>query len=796
MPSQFGGGGIGSNKRQKDSSPVRVDPNLGKWEKHTKGIGMKLLAKMGYKGSGGLGAKRLRKSETDDNKKPVAARTGISRPVEVVVRPSNLGLGYGSFKEATKLKVNQQIEAEVRGVELPKERKKEPKDDEMGMSSSALPSTSELLQQQSWKKGARQSSRKRPKRTIVPYKELLETQKQSVVIDMRGPAAAEGDDSTANKEVPLAEELLHNVTVLLNTYENKLHSTSHFVQSTKRKLASLQSDVDDMERRKREGQERIVKLQEVLSIMDDIDALVENEGTGDEAASKVQSLVQQLRENFSEEERVALKFDQVVAPSLLGPMIQSRLDQWDPLGDSSSVSEELIVSTLNLGTNDRANENADTKRTLFTNHILPRVKKAFESTKWNPIDDVENGIRLYEAMLQASERVSPPKARSPQPQDDFSVLPSDTLDENGDLTLVDLVKHEVMIDTIAPKLSRTLSQWTPIMDTSKTLVEDRFDLWILPWLPYLDHPIILPQLLTDVRRKLRSALSFLQRNVQDDKIFCTTCLQLMKPWANVVKREILQELSSKYVTPRLARRLSRIAISRTPKTQHWNALDLLFQWNDCGLLSKLEFLSLVEGNLLSNWVVTLYEWLVSKEGVSMDALAEFYRQWKIHVFRLDKDDASTNDNMSSLRSDEMICRMLYSGLVLMQTALSGDDLESYRPLPSNYQTVLARRSKEERLKLEREMQMMDMEPNSNGVPNRTRTRRTGEPATFRDVVEEFAKDHDVLFRPRMGANATKDGKPVFLFGDIPIYFDSNVIFALRESGWRPLSLDQLAGMVR
>ena len=347
---------------------------------------------------------------------------------------------------------------------------------------------------------------------------------------MRGPAATEAVDDNTKREVPLAEELLHNVTILLNTYENKLHSTSHFVQSTKRKVESLQSDVDDMERRKREAEERTVKMQKVLSIMDSIDALAGNNGGADDiAASKVQSLVQELREGFSEEERVALKFDQVVAPSLLGPIIQSRLVQWNPLDDSSADSEELIVSILNLASGNDTERSIDTKRTVFVNHILPRVRKAFESTKWNAVDNVENGVQLYEAVLRAAERVSPPKQKLREVQEDFSsVLPTDAIDENDDINLVDLVKQEVMFDVICPKISRTLSQWNPVLNTSGSQLEHRIDLWVLPWLPHMDHPVILPQLVTDVRRKLRSALSFLQRNIHDDKTFCNTSLQIDK----------------------------------------------------------------------------------------------------------------------------------------------------------------------------------------------------------------------------------------------------------------------------
>ena len=34
-----------------------------------------------------------------------STKKGISRPVEVVVRPANLGLGFGNFTEATQLKL-------------------------------------------------------------------------------------------------------------------------------------------------------------------------------------------------------------------------------------------------------------------------------------------------------------------------------------------------------------------------------------------------------------------------------------------------------------------------------------------------------------------------------------------------------------------------------------------------------------------------------------------------------------------------------------------------------------------
>ena len=60
--------------------------NDASWESHRKGIGSKLLQKMGYTGSGGLGA----------------TRNGISEPLIPVVRQNRVGLGHDSKKQPSK----------------------------------------------------------------------------------------------------------------------------------------------------------------------------------------------------------------------------------------------------------------------------------------------------------------------------------------------------------------------------------------------------------------------------------------------------------------------------------------------------------------------------------------------------------------------------------------------------------------------------------------------------------------------------------------------------------------------
>jgi GC-rich sequence DNA-binding factor-like protein/Tuftelin interacting protein N terminal/G-patch domain len=870
LPSQWGTGA----KRNADAqhSDKKKGSNIGQWEKHTKGIGMKLLAKMGYSGSGGLGSKRRRMdsrsesnnevastpSETitsEDKSKSKLAKEGIARPIEVVVRPANLGLGFGGFREASKLKVNRDIEAQVTGKEMPTTKKSESLPEKLSEThSSVLPSTSELFMQATWQRGAKRiqgSGRKRSRSQFIPYSELLEKQREQarsdpglgVVIDMRGPSeSADAPVRTVGQSgdvVPLGEELLHNVSLLLNTHENRLHAASHFVRASERQVQSILSDLENIDVEAKKLESRTKKLERLHGILEEIELFLDTYDVRSPVQginSTIKSWFEEVASVFSEAERSDLKFSQSLVPYILGSVWQKNLDEWNPLTDSIEHSTEIIhgvasSSLLAAPVLDDALEAGVTiDRTMFTQYLLPRLRQALDSPGWNVSTQVETVLQVYE-IIQASAETIDGKQSVDQEEETSSqrdhVLSSALT--HSRTTLVELVGAAVVQDILYPKLSAALDQWEPSFSADIQALVDRPDWWILPWLPHLDHPSLLPPLIADCKRKIRGAVAYLCKTIVDDVLLVDVVTDTLGVWRGVFKEESIQSMVSAALTPKIAGNMSKIRVHESLSFQDVPLATRVVVMCALGLLSDDEFLSLLEGELLPRWAYGIHAQLASLDG-SGESDGEFtkmttsavtlYQQWKFGLFRGNGEFGRVHE---IIREDDMICRMFYGVLCMIRASAGSrhphsaveNDRERFtdwQPIleNTNYRIVLSRRLAEEKQRAADDIRRMEFSgiantegrrrDNDGAVKARVRLHHNqhGSGPTFRDVVTEFARERDVLFQPRLPAQ-TKDGKTVYHFGSLNVYLDRNVVYVQggkkspRSNGqWSPVSLDELA----
>jgi hypothetical protein len=173
-----------------------------------------------------------------------------------------------------------------------------------------------------------------------------------------------------------------------------------------------------------------------------------------------------------------------------------------------------------------------------------------------------------------------------------------------------------------------------------------------------------------------------------------------------------------------------------------------------------------------------------------------------------------------LQNDTQICECFY-GVLLMIHAFgtvhrsvpaSQLSLKDLRVSRSNYRTVLSRRKRLRKQELANDLFRMNESGRAvNGEATmedgalEARVRLRGATPSFRDVVQEWAREQDLLWQPHPQGKAV-DGKPVFVLGGrISMYLDQNVAYALLPDPkakiggtkqWQPTSLEQLAHLVQ
>jgi tuftelin-interacting protein 11 len=767
--------GLGFMQSMSKPPKPKNDRDFGKWEKHTKGIGSKLLAKMGYQGSGGLGSKR-RRASNDELKSTVTG--GVSRPVEVVVRPTYLGLGYGNFQEATSLKVNRQIEAELQGKNYDDNNDgKESIQKKDFFRVTALNKkrfhkwTSTMISS-----GNRQWEHEKHKRKRATPEEATAAK----IIDMRGPAST-------GLPPKLGEELLYNVNLLMQSIETKANVCNEALSYAKRKLQTVHLEIESLNDSLQSTSQKCQRLQDITSSIQDIKEKIKGYCSGKDdddvrTVHNIQDMFSKFKSIFSQDYE-ALQLEQILI-QLIAPWIEySLMKIWvDPMKRPHQVALFVEQWQKILG----CEKNSVSILLLVSRYLIPKIQTAF-GRPWDVVESYQSALTLYESCRTTFVAVA-------------CAIDEDE-DIHQELGLYANVQNSltsVLDDIIVPKLCRAVtSSWRPpsLQNSGKESLSSAIPIheWLLPWMRYLnDENSTKPTLIKEVFRKFRNL--FLKINNANNSMaewnsFNQASLQMLLPWKGVVDDAVMESLIREAIVPQLALLLATKLVVQ-PINQDFSPIQMVLSWHDVGLLRTFHLTCLLEGLIFLPWANVLHLWL-SSGATKMEEVSQFYWSWRCLI-------------PFSVVRDPVICRYLFCGLSMIEASLKKDALALNKLKPPSgssnidtltfYAKVVSRRVSEER-HLAEEKERHTMEQTKMMYAAEVMPEYIYEKTSFREVVQDFAQQHDLLFQPKAsGANtSTKDGKQIFYFGVVPVYFDSDVAFAWIEdlNQWKAKSLEQL-----
>jgi tuftelin-interacting protein 11 len=405
-----------------------VDRGFGSWEKHTKGIGSKLLAKMGFKG-------RLGRNES-----------GVTRQLEVKVRPQGIGLGFGNFQEATTLRVNRELEADRQGKTL----------EEMGGGEVAEGKRKpETPFRGRWRKESGNLKRKRQYVMAQDVQREVEEKnaggldgRNLTIIDMRAPeirvlaSAAEAEWEPADmklKEPRLGDELLHNVSLIVGISEADLRSFAACITAERARSDSLEKESAEIAAKLHEVGDSLRRMEGMRAFLARVADKVSQDISikGKDVAQAFLALKANFPEEFSKFSLAGL------AVTLYAPLMKRELRGWSPLTEPLRAQE--ILEGMGEG-----------HMGALGSVLLPPVRRAL-TNEWSVWDaDPEPALKLVSSLVP--------------------VEPS-------------LPEHIIL-----PKLSAAIATW----DASKGDMHPQ----ILPWVPVLGSKIA--PLFPDIRRRLSS----------------------------------------------------------------------------------------------------------------------------------------------------------------------------------------------------------------------------------------------------------------------------------------------------
>lgn len=550
--------------------------NIGNWEKHTRGIGSKLLEKFGFNKGKGLGLRE----------------DGIAKAIEVDTRQVGTVAGLG-FTVTNK----QSISATKRGH--PRNEYTEDTDEISKISTKKVnPSWMDGLEdsESSWKKTSSSSvKRKKYSEKLAEFKEYESStfiESKEVIIDMRGKESrvlenyADISDPSLVGSTIIGEELMYNLTKIGDSLYKELMQQRKFLDNITKPIEYQNQDIELYNCEIQENNKKIARLNQISGLLDTLPSheLINDNSHNDKiindainSVSKAVAIFSVLYNEYFEEYQV-LGLEGLLINEI-NPQLKLITKHWIPLEDPSILY--LIIQSLDSFNDDSRLQDVGTK--LLEEIILPHIKRSLIND-WNPADSTDESILLLKSLERSFSQ--------------------------------DYINMNFISSIIFPKILEYVeSIWNPLIDGS-------CDMIILPWLQLPQMKSSLSTVYPLIRKKLRKNLN----NVDlSDSSISNKCISLLLPWKHIFDTNSYNNLIDNTIIPKLIQLIHETLVIN-PSNQKIDYITILMNFEI--VLPTDNFVALIAGELLVKWFNVLIQWLRNSVDVKGEEIVIWYKGWQ------------------------------------------------------------------------------------------------------------------------------------------------------------------------